>query len=547
MILKNRATSGASSYSVGLPAWMLGLIGMPSDFILEVEKRSRTAAGSGWERKALVTLPDNPDAHSVQIVSSASVVRGVDSTSVRGSGVRGGNIYLRGKTGLRYELGFDSNAKTFWADGIARTMALKDFLIRFESWKKDERDPGEPVVRLIFRNVNEGVNYIVSLASFTFQQPDGALDWNYQVSLQILGIKEVSPEAPGVLEVIDNLVTKYQEATLLVVGLANAVAQTMDHLGDIGASLVYELIRRPISQSVEAMNALADGSLNLWNAPRTQFVLAIEALETFSDDAREAWAKASGRYDAGLDPLDDPDREGLTLPALESEIEMLELSQGLALTTIMIDRARSPSVVRLERMTANDTEDSLESRTNVTADVLAQAFGTQGGPAADWFGMIPGAAWPGDPLPVDPLGDPMFATSGPSAAMLGAALTDDALYGIGLALDDETGDLIPEAGDSPEGVRLIRGWDNLLQGIRVRLNTIQGSNRTFPRIGVRAAVGERNTDSTTVIPSAIDSLLGDDRIRTVIPHYEGIDGDRIDATLEIKAWGSRLKIETEVP
>jgi len=159
------------------------------------------------------------------------------------------------------------------------------------------------------------------------------------------------------------------------------------------------------------------------------------------------------------------------------------------------------------------------------------------GPIVDPTGMISGALIPGESVPVGAVAD--GETVG--ARLVVEALTPESLYGINLELGRD-GDLVPEDGASPEGVKLVGAALNLEQGLRITLDTVRRSNLSFPGLGIDAPIGEADVDRARVAARVVEALLEDDRVRTARPRSTEIEGSRIIVAVDVDAWGTGLQV-----
>lgn len=449
------------------------------------------------ETFALATAPTAIDyrarpATSIRMTQSA--------TSIQRARSRRWDVSIQGESALDYRLGFDRHGAPIFQPGDVLHEELIQWLQRF----LDAHIDGEDVL-LTFHDFLNGRQLWVEPVSLTLGRDDQHRihpKWSFELQGYALagypnagfaGALAIVPQIRDKLRTVDRWANTLSAGAQIIEATIESLLDIVRATGDL-FGFVPNLIHAT-ADVVDSAAALVAYPAEFWYG--------------LSDDVRAASAELSSamrRIDLAQQDLEQ---------LLNGKQALYETEHDTAVAVMALSADRGVAGTGSAKAYVMQAGDTLQS-------VAAQVLGNAGRwtdivelngltPPYVSAGGLPGTATVGTELllPVDAV---LPADIGQDSS---GAPSDVDLFGTDLLLVD--GDLVAEPGDDPADIQLVSGEACLIQGLEdVLFRTTQGESRSFPVLGLAAAVGDPNYHNAGfVLAQLVDQILLDDRIASV--------------------------------
>lgn len=353
---------------------------------------------------------------------------------------------------------------------------------------------------------------------------------------KIGNIQAVLINVGGFLNAVGNFVRGAGEVIKFGLQQANNIIDTLDRAGDQLADSIVDATLGTFGEGVRQIRQLTN---------------SLQRITTFGD-------KFTNAVDERLERIrrDFAGEQGLTRDDLEngtagaSDGSATRVARG---STPANDEFPTPTGIRLYEIKRTDTIDSIAARFDVPPPIIIILNDLRFPYITDGGG--PRVKQPGDELLI-----PVFETVRddsdggllPSAEYL---TPDEALYGRDLALDRtvlEDEDRFDVKVDTARGgfdAETITGLDNVVQGVRIIIETERGSTVYIPDLGIRRTVGISGTIRHVVL-AALNlrtAVLQDPRIDEIQDSNVVLDGDVLQQEITPIVRGQRDQVTLILP
>jgi len=461
--------------------------------------------------------------------------------------------------------------------------ALRKFFRRYSKIKKDPTLG--PRVKMHFHCLKDDDHFIVVPRSF--ETPRDArstrVHYEYRISLAAVGLSDRSFKDPvdpfgmddvfrvineafndarsffaeltADLSAIKRKVGNIQSVMINVGGFLNAVGNFVRGAGEViqfGIQQVVTIIDQLDSSLDQLTSSLFDATFGtLGNAVRSgrKLTQALQRIAVFGDrfenaaDDRLSRLRGIFSGEKALTRFDIENAEAGASFASSTRIARGSEGRGAPLAT--------PTGVREETIYRGDSVASIAARFGVPAEVIVVLndlcfpyIAPGGGPC-----MLK----PGDTILI-----PLFGTStddsglAPSAEYLTA---DEALYGRDIALDprvlarEQRLEIKPDLAHGGYDAETVTGIANVVQGVRILIETERGETVYIPDLGIRRTAGIKGTLRHLVL-TALNlrtAILQDPRIDDIQESSVVLDGDVVQQEITPTLKGQRDRVTFVLP
>jgi hypothetical protein len=351
----------------------------------------------------------------------------------------------------------------------------------------------------------------------------------------IEAIQNVIKFAKAILAVLNYIKDKIAQIVNQIKAVVESIAQFFDDL----MGFIESIVSAPEKLYQWGKN-LANSIVTSWN----DMMFAVNSMIDFFEGL-------------GADESTDDDDEAISTAVTEKT--GIPLSTINALTTNSEDMltAMDTAIVAM-RMGLGDNILNKSARPILPGDTLEQiATEVYGGPQyaqaiAQWNNLkppyisntgIPGTIRPGQVLYLPKAGSAIEGT----LATFEPMEQDEQFYGRGLKLisqGDWKGDL--QVSSDGLGIDEVIGNDCVAQGLRVRMETPFGEDRTFPLLGLPSTIGQATDDTNRLVFKIATSwqLKADNRVKSVnsLNVDDNSEALRIDSNVTLKSTANQIQV-----
>ncbi len=575
------ARSTLNAVVPGLPLGdiLLGNIGeFKKGFVFEVID-SKT--GEALITKSLVL---NPRRYTLTEPFASTLTPTEDNTVVaEENGIIIREIVIEGTTGLEKRaeeaLGRGGSIGTT-ASGVDHFYQLRDMFREYGLLKQDpERGP---FIQMLFHNVKADDHFVVVPRAFETPRDAASNRFHLNYRITLAAIQSLPPPTPppeGLLGEALGVLADINEAI-------NFARATMVEVIDL-IEIYRGRIKDPDLFLEQTALAINSGHDLLDNITLT-IAVGIEFYAATCDLLEDIQEQMENDIDAS--PTEDELREARRLKALRAQMERVLAHPEKFAPPLAADAAKP--FARDRNLTAADLRDGTAGASKGTRTKLALGGGRRAGLNLGLFGgsrrtEIDGAATidslaakedvprdaiialnnlrfpyitrgggPGTLKPGDDILIPVRASGGqvgatPSNLYL---TTDDILYGIDLALDPELAqlgvfDILVDEAHGSLDAQLVRGKNNVSQGMQILIGTERGATDFIPDLGIKRTPGIKGTVSNMLLASLYlrEAILSDARITGIDSSRIVLEGDVLSQEITPVMIGARKGVTVVVP
>lgn len=454
------------------------------------------------------------------------------------TGVRGQKLSIRGRSGVATRFDTDGITSVASADmsGPALFRKIESFIENYENDTAVAQRQFQKPPKMVFRALWENKSLLVEPGTFGWDRSSSTsrFSYEYQLALESYG-KAANDRDTGVLSFLSGAFEIANAVTAAINTASVAVARVAELLEDSRREM--DTFREPL----RAVGRLARQTSRLSRAVDSLAQWPKAFMQDFWNTS-DACVEAVFDGWAALPFFDRQEARSVMIDALGGVSEARRKTQtALGLNFIRLDGDESSFEQQLSTSSsALSATGRLPGGFAVRNGQLAQVYvvragdtlqsiaGRQLGDRSRWTEIaemngMSGADVSPDGAPL--IGGAILLVPAPDGADI-TGLNPSDLYGTDLLITDD-GDLAI-LGDNQD-VQLRRGSDNLRQGLRLRLLTVQGGNATFPDHGLPQTIGEAGTTERVaeVAVEAQDQFIADQRIEEVTDIVVDDQGDRI--------------------
>lgn len=482
------------------------LFKVPIDYILE------TSGGD------MVTLPNQPSMYAQSRPSASVLTYTLNSYIKENSPHRSTHIELRGSSGYVERIGYNRKGDVIFQNGLI-------ILEEFDNWLNDFQKTASNTDYLIFRSLNEGFAYKVSVESFDWTRDAEAHKFSYMWTLKLHAYDEakesgLTPIFSPITEISRQIADRIDQVNALIALSAVAIENTNKEASQIIRGPVQAVNRMALAfreVSTQIDNIVYGLPASIMSDMRNVLGNTIAAIKQVKQTA-DFISNANGV----LDPYQDQ------IAILDSQVQELDKNvielagvSGALLTTSTNDQvnimqviAKNNQIATKYTIRAGETIRTIAQR-QLKDEALANNI-IQYNRMLDAYTKANGRPLlPGDEIliPVLDAGNEKVYSS-----------REDDYYFTDLKLSSDN-DLILENND----LTLVNKEDNLSQAIRNRVLTEKGSARNMLSYGLPVLIGGsvNNRTSAFLAMHTKEQLLRDPRIASVQSVQILVNGDQI--------------------
>jgi len=485
----------------------------------------------------------------------------VNEKRLTGGGFQTGTWVISGEIApIPYSL--DHIAEMALKNGVVDELSNTPWIFQIlsQAMRLMEECEEDPHARLVLYSLQEGEYWYVQPLNRSFlRRMPNRVGWHYDFYFNLLARAEppnlnivITPitENKSWWDKMMSAVNKGIKYAAAGVAWANAVVKKVgQYANQIKAALqncldAFESITTMLNTIMnypENLTLWASGWAKSWQSAALSVRDSWNEMVSFFENYVDYWQSSSN------EGPDDPET-GDTSPSENSRLiaEMQPIVDGLL-------ESVDDAVVGL-RMGLSETIKGKTSRTISEGDTLeaiaVEVYGDDSYAAqiATWNNLIPpyisNSGIPGTAKPGDTIYLPytIKGSSGTLAPIDGTFAGDieEAMYGRGVKLIMTPGNPLKgdiEVANDRKGVNEVFGSDCVHQGLQVRMSTTQGSDRTYPYLGIPAAIGQVTDPTAQAMMNAAVGwqIRADNRVKAVknLDIFDDSETLGVEATIQL--------------